>query len=78
MLIVRVAARNLSVNFEYVKTICRHFIALVFLGSRFLGLVPAHSVFVTEPTLLHVWGSNFIFITSQEIYVPSLETLPSD
>ena len=37
MLLVRVVARNLSVSFKYEKTICYLFLALVFLGSRFLG-----------------------------------------
>ena len=35
-LLVRDAVRNLSVSFEYEKTICRLFLALVFLASRFL------------------------------------------
>ena len=37
VLLVRVAARNLSVSFEYEKTISCLFLALVFQGSRFLG-----------------------------------------
>ena len=38
MLLVRVTVRNLSVSFEYERTICHLFLALVFLCSRFLGL----------------------------------------
>ena len=45
-MLVRVAARKISVSFQYKKTICRIFLALVFLGSRFLGSSPGEEQLV--------------------------------